>query len=339
MVRLVIVIIFFSLSAFANNPKFVNLKGPFQNFIQNAKNSDFETQLKFWQSDIESVIPDVYSDLLPGDGISEDQHRRKLAAKWFPFIFQHSNAILSQFENFEKSSWPVTIDLANKNPNVDFSEVRVIALPSLMMFDGMVTTINGHPVALFGMDFFELVTQNPKVISGADLINNPPVIVAHEFTHVLHAKLSNSFEVQSLFDPLWKEGLAQVSSQMLVPNTDLENVLMERNLASKCTSSQVVTWAGLYLVDSKTVSEEDLWDKYGKWFFINRWQILGVPKAGYCLGYYVVLKALEDHSFDDLMKMNRNEYSNLVKKKLDEISSLRTNSLHFEYRLKIKAVK
>jgi hypothetical protein len=321
MLKLIIVVVLWSSQVFAA-PQFVSLKQSFQIFIQNAENTDIDTQVTLWKSNVESTLPDVYSELLKSSGMNPDQYRKKLASKWFPFIFQHSKEILLQFEAFEKESWPVVSRLAQRFPQTDFSDIRVVALPSLMMFDGMVIGVNGRLVALFGMDFFEMVKINPQVIPGANIVSNPPVVVAHEFTHILHAKISdfsNVGGIDILFEPLWREGLAQINSQILIPGTDLLNVLLDRNLASKCTSLNVALWAKEFIQDSQTTSENDLWEKYGKWFFTNQWQTLGVPRAGYCLGYHVVLSALTEYSLNDLIRMSRSKVYPLVKKHLEKI--------------------
>lgn len=326
MLKLVAVILFWNLQVFAGAPQLISLKHSFQNFIQNADKTDIEKQVVFWKSDIEATLPDVYSELLKNSELNPDQYRKKLATKWFPFLFQHSEEILAQFEAFEKMSWPVAVRLTQQFPQIDFYDVRIIALPSLMMFDGMVIDVNGHHVALFGMDFFEMVSRNPKVIPGADLVNNPPVILAHELTHVLHAKISdfsNMGEIDSLLEPLWREGLALVHSQMLVPGTDLVNVLMDRNLALQCKSSNMVLWATEFAKDNQTANQNDLLEKYGKWFFTNRSPELGVPRAGYCLGYHLVLGALTEYSFNDLIKMNRFEAYTLIKKNLEKLVTTR----------------
>jgi predicted Zn-dependent protease DUF2268 len=320
-IRLIIISLFWSMPLFASTPKLISLKKEFQTFARHAKDKDFETQLKFWKSDIESEIPDIYSALMKSSGDDENKYREKLATKWFPFLLKNSDKITAQFEKFEVKSWPIALQLAQKYSDVEFSDVRIVALPSLMMFDGMTIKVNGNFVALYGMDFFAMEEQNPHIIPGADLVSNSTVVVAHEFTHVLHAKVSDIGDpdkMNSLLDPLWREGLAQIHSQMLVSGTDLVNILMDRGLASRCTSSQVEAWASQFVKDSKVTSE--LWNKYGKWFFTNQWQALGVPRAGYCLGYHIALKALEDHSFNELIHMNRSQTDILIKKELHEIA-------------------
>jgi hypothetical protein len=326
MIRLLAILLLFSSSVFAGQPKYLTLKSQFRSFVEKAKNADFETQLQLWQNEVESVIPKVYSDLLSQrTGVTLEQNRRERASKWFPFMIANSDKILAQFETFEKSGWPMAQQLAANYPQIDFSNVKVIAMPSLMMFNGQVRLVNGEPVALFGMDFLQLVDDNPKLIDGAYLINNMSVMVAHEFTHVLYDKVlevthSDLSEI-GLLGPLWNEGLAQMHSQMLVVGTDYSTILMEHNLAEKCTSDQVSIWAKIYLQDTLATSDSDLNANYSKWFTMNDWKKLGVARAGYCLGYHAVLFALREHSFNELLYMTPNEVSAVTIKALNSMAS------------------
>lgn len=323
MLRCVAVVLFFwALPGFAAPPVYINLKSQFRKFVRDAQGADLETQIKFWQSDVESALPDVYGMLLAEvNGKTPDQVRHERGAKWFPFMLSHTDAILAQFDTFEKAGWPMAQRLADRYPDVDFSNMRVIAMPSFMMFNGQVAPVNGQPVAMFGMDFLELVAQDSKLIDGADLINDTSVLVAHEFTHALHAKVSefggSDDTRDSFFAPLWKEGLAQMHSQMLVPGTDLTTILMEHNLADRCTSAQVGPWATDFLKDSHATTNEELEANYGKWFLMNDWKILGVPRAGYCLSYHTILEAMREHSFNELLTMKRADAYALIKKTLD----------------------
>lgn len=249
--------------------------------------------------------------------------RRERAVKWFPFLFEHSGKILAQFDKFDQVGWPMVQRLADSYPDVDFGDVRVVVVPSLMSFNGRVDEVNGHSVAMFGVDFLELVDQNPKLIEGADLINDMAILVSHEFTHVLHDKVTDFDESSGnsnvLFVPLWKEGMAQMHSQMLAPGTDLTTVLMERNLAGQCRSDQVASWAVQFLQDSKVTSENELNSNYSKWFLMNS-KVLGVSRAGYCLGYHTVLAAMRDHSFNELLRMKATDAYVIIKRALEEIA-------------------
>jgi hypothetical protein len=324
---LAILLLFFAAPVFATLPDYVNLKSQFKAFIESAQDKDFETQLKIWQTEVESALPKIYSELLsqnPDKTI--EQNRRDKAQKWFPFMFAHADKIFSQFDAFDKNGWPMAQRLAENYPQVDFSNVRVIAMPSLMSFNGQVRTLkDGKIVAMFGMDFLQLVEENPKLIEGADLINNTSILVAHEFTHVLFGKiLESSKEDDSnfgLWASLWNEGLAQIHSQMLVPGTDLTTVLMERNLAAKCTAPQATAWAELFLQDAAAASDTELEAASGKWFLMNNWKTLGVARAGYCLGYHSVLVAMREHSFMELINMKPRDAYLVVKKALMDVAA------------------
>ncbi len=320
-----ILILFYVSPVLAAPPVYINLKSHFKSFVEKAHNADFDTQLKIWQVEVESALPQIYSELLsqlPDKTI--EQNRREKAQKWFPFMFAHADKILAQFDNFTQAGWPMAQRLAARYPQVDFSNVKVISMPSLMMFNGQVRIIKGQTVAMFGMDFLQLVDENPKLIEGADLINDASILVAHEFTHVLYHRIvkfdESEYSAYGLFGPLWNEGLAQMHSQMLVPGADLTTVLMERNLAAKCTRTQVAQWAAMYLEDSKVTSEDELMSYYGKWFLMNNWKALGVPRAGYCLGYHTVLVAMREQSFNELLSLKPDEAYAVIKKALTEMA-------------------
>ena len=156
-------------------------------------------------------------------------------------------------------------------------------------------------------------------------MSNLPVLMTHEFTHALHALSSPDFSkddetASGVFEPLWEEGLAEVHSQMLVTGVDLPSVFMDQFLSSKCTSTNVKIWASSYLKDAKLPLLQ-LKDKLNEWFSVSSMQNpMGVQRAGYCLGYNIVLSALQTHSFKELLKMNHLEAYNLIKKSLQDFS-------------------
>ncbi len=321
-----ILLLFSATSVFAAQPGYVNLKSQFEAFILKAKNKDIETQLQIWQTEVESSLPDLYSELLSQNPDKTlEQNRRDKANKWFPFMFAHADKILAQFDAFHKNGWPMAQRLAANFPQVDFSDVTVIAMPSFMSFNGQVRTLDGKIVVLFGMDFLQLVEEDPKLIEGADLVNNTRILVAHEFTHALFGKISESSKADysslGLWAPLWSEGLAQIHSQMLVPGTDLTTVLMERNLALKCTAPQATAWAEMFLRDAAVASDGEMEAVYGKWFLMNDWKTLGVARAGYCLGYHTVLVAMRQYSFTQLINMQPSDVYLVVREALTEIAT------------------
>lgn len=323
---LAILILCCSLPVFATQPEYVNLKSQFKSFVEKAQGRDFEAQLEIWQMEVESALPEIYAKILSRNpNKTVEQSRRDRASKWFPFMFAHADRILAQFDSFDRDGWPLVQRLVKKYPQVDFSDVRVIAMPSFMSFNGQVLNLeDSKMVAMFGADFLELVEENSKLIEGADLINNTSVLVAHEFTHVLFGKILESIKEDyskfGLWADLWNEGLAQMHSQILVPGSDLTTVLMERNLAAKCTATQVSEWARLFIDDAAATSEAEQAARYGKWFLMNSWQTLGVARAGYCLGYHAVLIAMREHSFIDLLNMNPSEAYIVVKNAVAEIA-------------------
>ncbi|MES3039131.1 MAG: DUF2268 domain-containing putative Zn-dependent protease [Bdellovibrionota bacterium] len=328
MLKWIILCTLWSQTLFASSPQFINLKNSFKDFVADAKDKDFETQLLIWRATVENAAPDVYLNLFGSGDQNIDDVRRARATKWFPFLLEHSAEIIVQFDKFENSAWPIVLRLTDSYPSIDFSDVQVIALPSLMMFDGMVVEVKGKKSALFGMDFFEMVNVNPELIPGAVLLNNSAVIASHEFTHILHGKLSDFGDedsLKTLFDPLWKEGLALVNSQSINPSADLANILMEQNLTEQCKIAKLATWATQFISDNESLTESNLWQRYGKWFFTNQSSYLGVPRAGYCLGYIVVTAALKDFSLDELFRMDSEKVYILVDRELRKLVSLPTS--------------
>jgi hypothetical protein len=311
-----------STMAHASSPMFVNLRAPFATFARLAKGLPLDEQIVLWQRQVEEFLPDVYANIFKGfSGKTPGQVRTEAATKWFPFLIEHAEKIDAQFADFEKQAWPMAQRLANNYPEVDFSKVRVIAMLSLMSFNGKVDTISQHEVAMFGMDFLELVNQNPKVMPSVELLNDTPVMVAHEFTHVLHSKVSDiDASDESPFGMLWKEGIAQVHSQMLVPGSNLRMVLMEGNLADHCNAQNVKDWAQKFLKESQA-NQEGL---AARWFMVNgNWKDLGTSRGGYCLGYFAVLEAMRDHSFNALLRMGKEEAYPIIKASLGKLSQVK----------------
>jgi hypothetical protein len=322
-------LLFWAFPLWAAPPTYVSLKAGFAKFVKVAQESnDFETQLAAWQQNVEAQAPDIYAGLFHTGAPGSEQSWRARAQKWFPFLLEHSDAILAQFDKFDREGWPTVKALAARYPEVDFSDVRVMAIPSLVNFNGKVMPVNGHLAAVFGMDFLEVVKENPTLIPGADLFEDTAVLVAHEFTHALHMKVSQfgtDATSLSLLEPIWVEGMAEVHSQMLVAGTDLTTVLMERNLAKRCNSTQVQAWAADFLKDQLSAgTDEQMELVYRKWFLLSDWASLGVARAGYCLGYHVVLNSLRDHSFNELLHMDRLSALGLTQQALANMSQIKT---------------
>jgi len=317
----------FSAAAWAQGPKFTSLSANFNQFVKEGAGADFETQLMSWQSNIESKFPQVYLQVFADGNVTQLEAKRRAAAKLaFPFIFSHVQEIQEQFRIFDQDGRAVVESLTKKYPEADLSDVQVIGLPSLDNFNGKVITVDGHPYVLFGMDMIAHIIAQPDFMPGAILLNKTAVIVAHEFSHALHAKLSDFSTDDTtqtpLLGPLWQEGLAQVNSQMLVPGTSLDYVYMEKVLAEKCTPDHLKNWAKIYQEDMKLNTEDTVVAAYAKWFLMRPTALaaFGVYRAGYCLGYNVILLGLRQHTMSEILKMSRLEAYQFEQKALVEMS-------------------
>lgn len=296
--------------AHANNPQFQSLANSFRKFIAESSGLSIDDQIKAWVNNVESQAPEAYLHIIAnGDKDKLESERRVLATKWFPILFTNSSEIQKQFDFFEAKGKPVIETLARSYPEANLNSVIVMALPSLNKFNGKVATIDGRIYVLFGMDMIALINSKPDLKSGAVLVNDLPVLMSHEFTHALHYLLSDfgssDLSVTSFWGPLWDEGLAQVNSQLLNPGADLPSVFMEKILASKCTPENIKTWAKAYIDDSKS-DEQHIESVYNKWFMMSAGlEEFGTYRAGYCLGYNVVLNALRSYSMKEVIKMSR----------------------------------
>lgn len=307
-----------SFAAQTSGPQFVSLAKGFATFVNESRGASLDAQQESWNRNVESQRPEVYAHILlngkPGDLAAK---RKLVAAEVFPFMLANSEAILNQFQRFETSGRAVIEKLVSGYPDENLSQIEVLALPSLLKFNGKVTELNGKVYVLFGMDFIVKVNQQPDFRAGAILVNDLPVLMAHEFTHALHFEMSEFGQSDdtsdSFFAPLWQEGVAEVNSQLLNPGTDLESVYMEKVLAQKCTPENLTVWAKAYLQDSKG-SDAELEAAYPKWFLMSEGLAqFGTDRAGYCLGYNVVLSALREKSMHEVLKMNRGTAYSFIK--------------------------
>ena len=310
----------------------MSLKTQFTDFIAEAEGKPFDIQVQSWINLIESQEPEIFYDIYGVDANSTelDSKRKERLSKHLPRLFSMKNEITSEFNRFEKEALPVLEKLVDANSDADLSNVVVFAIPSLMRFNGQVSRLNrnGNSVMAvkFGLDMISFINKNPtSIVKGLELVNDLPVLVTHEFTHALHNILSGfaqmpSEEFNTLLYPLWQEGIAQYNSLILVPGTRYENMFMEKKLAENCTNDNVKKWTKEFLEDIKQTDEQSRNLAYGKWFKMN--PSLDIPRAGYCLGYHVVLAALQNHTFDDLLRLPPVEIRKLSNKLLTEFLSL-----------------
>jgi uncharacterized protein YjaZ len=296
--------------AHSTSPEYRSLSDGFRRFIADATNLSLDEQINVWIKDVESLAPEVYLHIIAGDDQTKlASERRILAQKWFPLLFANAAEIQKQFDLFETQGKPIINELAASYPEANLSTVTVMDIPSLNKFNGQVTSIHGHIYVMFGMDMIALINQKPDLKAGALLVNNMPVLMSHEFTHAIHYILSDfgsgDPSTASFWGPLWDEGLAQVNSQLLNPGLDLTNIFMEKVLTTKCTPENIQAWAKSYIEDSKG-NEQQVETAYWTWFTLSSGLTEhGTYRAGYCLGYNVILTALRTYSMKEIIKMSR----------------------------------
>jgi hypothetical protein len=314
-------------SAHAQSPKFISLSAAFHQFVIESQNADLDKQIDSWKRNVEVQIPEVYLRIIAQDDPAQlDVKRREQAAKTFPFLLAHADQIESQFKIYETDGHAVIDALVAAYPQADMTQTTVIGLPSLNHFNGQVTIIHGKIYALFGMDMIEHIVEDPTFVNGAYLLNDMKVLMAHEFTHALNFVLSDLGQddntLAAFFGPLWTEGLAQVNAQMLNPATPLEMVYMEKYLAAACTPQNVGKWSAQYLQDSKG-DMDALKAAYVKWINLNPsgLQANGVYRAGYCLGYNVILAALRQYSMAQILSLPRASAYTFVQQTLTEFAA------------------
>lgn len=320
-----------TISTSSNALNFVSLKKNFINFVNLAQEKSIDEQVRIWVNEVESYEPEIFYKIYgisPG-AIDLDRKRRERALKHFPKLFELKTEIITEFNNFEQNILPVLEKLEQDNPDADFSNVVVFAIPSLMRFNGQVGPIirNGKTITAvkFGLDMISFINQSPgELVPGLSLVNDLPVLVTHEFTHALHSLISDfgvlkEEDFNTLAYPLWMEGIAQLNSQVLVPGTSYENMLMEKKLSLNCTSTNVKKWASEYLNDLKITDSRKLDNSYSKWFNLS--PKLKVSRAGYCLGYHVALMSSRDYSIYDLLRLSPRKVKEIVESILTEISS------------------
>lgn len=317
-----------SAGALANAPQFDSLAPEFDLFIAQAKGKSLDKQMEIWTETIEKRYPEIYLQVIAGgDFLQMEEKLKERATKTFPFLIANADDIRKQFQLFETEGRAVIESLVRQYPHADMSKVKVIAMPSLDKFNGKVMAGPDSIYVLFGVDMLVHIKENPELVPGAYLMDDLPVTMAHEFTHALQDVLSKSHDediAAEFFSNIWDEGLGQVNSQLLVAGTNLTSVYMERNLALACTVGNISRWAEQFIEDSKG-SKEELRTAYNRWFTLSSGlQEHGVYRAGYCLGYNVILKALREHSMKELIAMDRNTAVKFTREVLGEFAEGRS---------------
>jgi len=309
----------FAFAAVAHAYEIKSLKSEFRDFVNGGQNLEFDQRLDLWKSVVEVSELRVYWHILGRNEGAQDAVRRQKAEQHFQYMFDHSQEILDNFEIFESQVPRMLQDLTGVLPAPEGREIRVLALPSFISFNGQVTTIDGVVYVMFGMDMIAKIAGDPTFIPGSHLLNDIPVLVAHEFGHAIHTYEN---EDGDLLDPLWKEGLAQVVSQVFVPGSAYESILMDRNLAERCTRTQVIEWAQNFLIDlDMQLTDEEQDKKVGKWFLFGGLDSLGANRAGYCLGYHGVTSLLDRYSVRELMQLERHAVARDFRSAIEKIAN------------------
>lgn len=187
-----------SLTANASFFELISLEQEFKEFATQAINKDYPEQVEIWEEVIESKFQDVYEEMAYGKSYnSEWKKRREEKLKSFiPWSLKHADKIMAMYKDNTPKIKSLLNELQSKFPHEGLKETKVYFLPSVMTFDGKVSIVNNEIVTAFGVDFAVRKMIDPEIFPGIHLINDIPVLVAHEMAHVVHANIIPEYSVR-----------------------------------------------------------------------------------------------------------------------------------------------
>ena len=273
--------------------------------ITNTGN-DFKIATKNWSSltDIEKIqkweefegkYQEIYDTWVYHKELNGWQDRQKKKRDFFftqlPVL---QNGMINLFDNAT-----VIVQEREKAFKQYFTDLKedipVIILPSLFSFNGQVATVpNSEKYGLYiGVDFVTYRNDNLNVL------------FSHEFFHAYHRdKLGNKLNGQTMATPLWKEGFATYVSGLLNPDQSDEILLMDKDLAAKCSDNQYISeLARLYLPIIRTDGEST----YNDWFMMSGQN--PIKRRGYCLGLKVIREIIKTNKVLDMTTWNESRFA------------------------------
>lgn len=174
-----------------------------------------------FKSELYSATPIYYEIILESFKMYQsDYHPSKFYKLVRSELHQFAN-IRPTFEKFAQSLETLISEGIRrfKKTFPDFTlKIPILIGHSMASFDGAVRTLRCESYLMFGLDIIAKIYHKMR----------PNCFLIHELFHQYHDQFYEPLkeEGESLLDSLWKEGLAVYISELLVPNTSFDEMLL-----------------------------------------------------------------------------------------------------------------
>lgn len=270
----------------ATPPQVHDLATGFARFWERTQDMPPAERVALFKRDVASAFPDFYGVQRYGGKRTdaEQDARIERALREFPAIrddFQHkANGAARQLARHA-----ATLRQA-------FSDFRlpqqVYLVHSLGEMDAGPRTLNGRDYLVFGVDLMAKLHGR----------NDESAFYQHELFHTWHLQLLGECDSGQVWSSLWKEGLATYVSQVLNPQANERELLLDYPAGMPARTRAMLPAAWRQLDEVLASSEASAW---GGQFHTRTDDGTGLPgRRGYYLGYLVAEAAAKQHSLQAL---------------------------------------
>ena len=171
-------------------------------------------------------------------------------------------------------------------------DIDVYLVHSLGEMDGGLRTLAGRDYLIFGLDMMARLhgTQDESAF------------YQHELFHTYHSQQLGDCDSGQVWSSMWKEGLATHVSQVLNPDANESQLLIDFPAGMPARTRAVLPQALTQLRSVWTSSEGSTW---GGLFHTRTGDGTGLPgRRGYYLGYLVAREAGKRFSMQELAKLD-----------------------------------
>ncbi|MBP5296445.1 MAG: hypothetical protein J6Y94_03850 [Bacteriovoracaceae bacterium] len=263
------------------NYTIINLGSAFNQFWQEAKYQPFEEQVKIWDRIIEAPHQNFYDTMVWEKNIRQDWPALKLRRLKFIFA-QYPELYTPMLHEF--SAFPAKMNASIAKFIKFFPDARF----TTTIYAAPAPTFNGQgnedgSILGLGVDMYLFVHDDTDIL------------FAHELFHIYHstaAKMSKETykKEAKLTYQLWYEGLATYVSHQMNPDSSIDQILGNTQLAQ--LPEKELAWAAKEFLKEANEKANDPQrpEIFRKWFTISEEYRLRPEfpaRAGYWLGYNV----------------------------------------------------
>jgi hypothetical protein len=170
---------------------------------------------------------------------------------------------------------------------------------SMFCFDGGVRFIENKRFLVFGLDMISSLYKDMS----------PKPFIIHELFHEYHNPLYQMYKNEGvLLDALWREGLAVYISELIVPGSSNDEILLNNPKGMIELVEQNIVDLSIELENNLELESPELYQKY----FLGPLDETRY-RAGYYIGYLLVLFVRKEKELTELVRMSGKDIYPFIK--------------------------